>query len=162
FAPRNIDHRRSPLFSVGERLDSRQGKRKGAVVSKALLVLGTLLFFGWSVEGCSSGGGKHKPDSGAPDGSVEGDGATENPDKPDATSKPDSGGGSKNDCGTCPKGATCDKSGSSPKCVCDKGYELNGKSGSDAACVDINECDSKNDCGSHATCKNTDGSYECS
>merc|ERR1712014_244354 len=55
----------------------------------------------------------------------------------------------------CHKHAFC-QAGSN-RCVCDTGFEGNGKT-----CLDINECRRINNCDhDNANCRNTIGSYEC-
>src|SRR5438552_17678406 len=103
--------------------------------------------------GCTSGGSHPKPDGGA-------DGGRNNSDSGGNEIDSSMGGGA-NACGDvdkCPARATCDRSGSTPTCVCDSGYKLDNNK-----CVDINECaDSKlNTCDGHATCTNKDGGFDC-
>ena len=62
---------------------------------------------------------------------------------------------------TCVAPATCDRSGSRPRCECPSGYD--DVEGDGSNCEDIDECSDSdlNDCDAHASCENSDGEYSC-
>jgi hypothetical protein len=59
----------------------------------------------------------------------------------------------------CVSPATCDESGSAPKCACPSGYKLTGGT----SCTDIDECadSTLHNCAAHATCTNKAGGFDC-
>lgn len=60
-------------------------------------------------------------------------------------------------CATCDENAACDRSGATPVCVCDPGYEGDGQS-----CADVDECLTANGgCDENADCVNEPGGRSC-
>jgi hypothetical protein len=63
-------------------------------------------------------------------------------------------------CAKCDPSADCDARAATPHCTCPAGFEHEGDERS--ACVDVDECElGEDDCDGHASCTNTEGSYEC-
>jgi hypothetical protein len=118
------------------------------------------------VTGCSSDEKKSND--------VREDASVDSGDEPSAPDKDASSGGEKKDSGAAPSGgsscddlkcnapATCSMKDGKAHCGCPSGYD--DPKGDGSECKDKDECadDGANDCGKHATCKNTPGGFECS